>query len=250
LTLPTTQLSDGTHTLTLVATDAAGNQSPVASQNITVENSPPPAPVGLSATPTRTGGSTFTATWTDPAGQLAPITGAFYQVCPPSGSGSCSTPASAPAAGPATIAVPGPGSWNIAVWLTNAAGNTSPTNAAHTNVVVPPPSSDGSGAGQSATATKPTIHLTEMLRGSELVVHVSGPVSGKVRVGFIGRLHGRTVTSGAKTISLKHGRLTAIFKLGPRTAAHGLIRVIAKLDHQLAVTSTLRRTPARPRYAR
>ena len=66
LTLPTTQLSDGTHTLTLVATDAAGNQSTVASQVITVENGAPPPPVGLSATATQTGGSTFTATWSDP----------------------------------------------------------------------------------------------------------------------------------------------------------------------------------------
>jgi hypothetical protein len=32
-----------------------------------------------------------------------------------------------------------------------------------------------------------------------------------------------------------------MFRLGPRTAAHALIRVSAKLDHQLAVTSTLRR---------
>jgi hypothetical protein len=33
-----------------------------------------------------------------------------------------------------------------------------------------------------------------------------------------------------------------VFKLGPRTAAHALIRVSAKLDHELAVTSTLRRS--------
>jgi hypothetical protein len=87
----------------------------------------------------------------------------------------------------------------------------------------------------------PTIHVTETLRGRELVVHVSGPASGMVRVGFIGRLRGRTVASGAKTVALKHGRLTVVFRLGPRTAAHALIRVSAKLDHELAVTSTLRR---------
>ena len=40
LTLPTTELSDGTHTLTLVATDAAGNQSTVASEQITVRQQP------------------------------------------------------------------------------------------------------------------------------------------------------------------------------------------------------------------
>jgi hypothetical protein len=245
LTLPTTGLSDGTHTLALVATDAAGNQSTVASEQITVENSSPPPPVGLSATPTQAGGSTFTATWTDPAGQVAPITGALYQVCPASGSGSCSAPAQAPAGGPATVTVPGPGSWSIAVWLTNAAGNASPAAAAHTSVVVSPsgPGGSGSGTGTGHTAgTKPTIRVTETLRGHELVVHVSGPASGRVRVGFTGRLGGRTVASTAKTITLKRGRLTVVFKLGPRTAAHALIRVSAKLDHELAVTSTLRRS--------
>lgn len=246
LTLPTTQLSDGTHTLTLVATDAAGNQSTVASHEVTVENSAPPPPVGLSATATRAGAPTFTATWSDPTGQLAPITGAFYQVCPASGSGACSTPASAPATGPATVTVPGPGSWSIAVWLTNAAGNASAANAARTNVVAPPSSSGGSGtgAGHSATATTPTIHVTETLRGRELIVHVSGPPSGTVRVGFTGRLGRRTVASAAKTVALKHGRLTVIFRLGPRTAAHASIRVSAKLDHEFAATSTLQRHPS------
>jgi hypothetical protein len=32
-----------------------------------------------------------------------------------------------------------------------------------------------------------------------------------------------------------------MFRLGPRTAARALIRVSAKVDHELAVTSTLRR---------
>jgi hypothetical protein len=240
LSLPTTQLSDGKHTLTLVATDAAGNQSTVASEEIVVDNSPPPPPVGLSAAATQTGGSTFTATWSDPPGQLAPITGALYQVCPASGSGACSAPAPAPAAGPATVAVPGAGSWTIAVWLTNAAGNASPANAARTNVLVPPPGSGGHGA----TATTPKIHLTERLSGRELVVHVSGPARGRVRVGFTGRLKGRIVASGAKVVTLKHGHLTVAFKLGARTAAHALIRVSAKLDHEAAVTSTLHRHAA------
>ena len=73
------------------------------------------------------------------------------------------------------------------------------------------------------------------------MVHVSGSASGTVRVGFIGRLRGRTVASGAKTVALKHGQLIVVFRLGPRTAAHALIRVSAKLDHELAVTRTLRR---------
>jgi hypothetical protein len=177
----------------------------------------------------------------DPPGQLAPITGALYQVCPASGSAPCSAPASAPAAGPATVAVPGSGSWTIAVWLTNAAGNASAANAARTNVVVP---SSGSGGPHGGNGTTPKIHVTEKLRGRELVVYVSGPASGRVRVGFTGRLKGRIVASGAKTVTLKHGHLTAIFKLGPRTAAHALIRVSAKLDHERPVTSELHRSRA------
>ncbi len=240
LTLPTTQLSDGKHTLTLVATDAAGNQSNVAPEEITVDNSAPAAPVGLSATPTQAGGSTFTVTWNDPQGQVAPITGAFYQVCPASGSGSCSAPAAAPAAGPATVTVPGPGSWSIAVWLSNAAGNASPANAARANVVVAPSKSGGSGSGQGTTTT-PKIHVTETLRGRKLIVHVAGPASGLVRVRFTGRLKGRVVACAAKRGVLKHGHLTVTFKLGPRTAAHALIRVSAKLDREATVTSTFSR---------
>ena len=245
LTLPTTQLSDGTHTLTLVAMDAAGNQSTVASQQITVDNSAPPPPVGLSATATQAGGSTFTVTWSDPAGQVSPVTGALYQVCPASGSGSCSAPATAPAAGPATVTVPGPGSWSIAVWLTNAAGNASPAAAAHTIVVVSPsgPGGSGTGAGHSATATTPTIHVTETLRGRKLVVHVTGPTAGRVHIRLTGRLRGKIVAYAAKTATLKQGRLTVTFTIRPHTAAHALIRLSVKLDHQPAATLvvTLRR---------
>jgi hypothetical protein len=245
LSLPTTQLSDGKHTLALVAVDAAGNQSNVASEEIKIDNSAPPPPIGLSATATQAGGSTFRVTWSDPPGQFAPITGALYQVCPASGSGSCRAPGAAPATGPATVTVPGPGSWVIAVWLSNAAGNANPANAARTNVVVP---SGGLGSGHGRTGTRPKLHLRETLRGRKLIVHVTGPTNGKVRVGFTGKLKGRIVASAAKTAALKHGRLTVTFKLGPRTAAHALILVSARLDHHASVTSTLRRR--RRRHAR
>jgi hypothetical protein len=109
------------------------------------------------------------------------------------------------------------------------------------------------GASQPATTggaspPKATIHLSETLRGRELVVHVSGPASGRVRISFTGQLMGRLVASGAKIAALKHGALTATFKLGPRTSAHATIRVSAKLDHQRAVTS--RRHRQAPRTSR
>jgi hypothetical protein len=242
LTLPTTELSDGTHTLTLVATDAADNQSAAASEQITVDNSAPPAPTGLAAAPTQAGGSIFVVSWTDPSGQVAPIAAATYQVCPSSGSGACGAPTAAPAGGPLTVTMPGPGSWSLAVWLTNAAGNGSPANAAHITLTVP---AHSSGSGHGSSTPKATIHLSETLRGRELIVHVTGPTTGEVRIDFTGRLHSRIVAFRAKTVALRHGRLTTTFKLGPRTAAHAVIRVSAKLDHELAVTSTLRRHAVR-----
>ncbi len=165
LTLPTAELSDGTHKLTLVATDAAGNQSTVASEQVMIDNNlRPPATTTTPIVPSL------------PANSL--------------GGGSTSSGGSSP-----------------------------------------PP--------------KITIRVSETLRGHDLVVHVSGPATGEVRVGFTGRLLGLTVASGAKTKALKHGKLTATFKLGPRTAAHATIRVSAKLDHEAVVVSTLVRP--RPR---
>ena len=160
LTLPTTELSDGTHTLTLVATDAAGNQSTVASEQITVDNSPSPPPAETTTSITASTGT--------------------------------------------------PGS--------------------------------GSGAGTGTPTAKATIHVSETLRGRQLVVHVSGRGTGRVRVSFTGRLQGRTVAFGAKIVAFKQGGLTVTFKLGSRTAAHAAIRIAAKLGHQLTITSTLRRS--------
>jgi hypothetical protein len=148
--------------------------------------------------------------------------------------------------------VPGPGSWNIAVWLTNAAGNGTAANAAHTIVNVPgggsgsQPGGSGPGGIGPGTSTGPpppkvTIRVSESLHRRELLVHVSGPASGRVRVSFTGQLGGRTIASCARTLVLKHGRLTATFRLGPRTAAHATIRVSAQLDHERPITSTLHR---------
>jgi hypothetical protein len=105
------------------------------------------------------------------------------------------------------------------------------------------PGASRPGATGGTSPPKVTIHLSETLRGRELVVHVSGPGTGMVRVSFTGRLRGRAVASGAKTVALERGRLIATFKLGLHTAAYATIRVSAKLDNHLAVSSTLHRKP-------
>ncbi|WP_314139032.1 BapA/Bap/LapF family large adhesin [Buttiauxella noackiae] len=58
---PTQPLSEGPHTLNAIATDAAGNASPAATYNLTVDTTPPDAPFILSAEG-EVGGSTATLT--------------------------------------------------------------------------------------------------------------------------------------------------------------------------------------------
>ena len=121
LTLPTTQLSDGTHTLTLVATDAAGNRSTVASERDHRGEQ-------RASAADRTVGDRDEDRRLDVHRHLERSHGtgrADHRARLPGLSSErlgtlCARHASAPAAGPATVTVPGPGSWSIAVWLTNA----------------------------------------------------------------------------------------------------------------------------------
>jgi hypothetical protein len=251
LLLPTTELSDGPHTLSLIATDAAGNESLIASREIITANNPPSPPTELNATPSTPGSSIFTATWTDPANPIVPITTATYQICPPNGA--CTDPTEIPAIGPATVTVPGPGIWTLALWLTNAAGNSSPTEAAHTMLIVMPGSTSGvveGGSSQTTSTTdegkdssdtksphtsrsttaKATIHATERLRGRKLIVHVTGPsTGGQVYVRYTDRSHGKLIALAAKKATLRHGKLTVIFILPKQVAAHTRIQVTARL---------------------
>jgi hypothetical protein len=264
LTLPTTSLTDGTHTLTLLTINAAGNQSQPTTTQIAIDNNPPPPPTELTATPTQPGSTTFTATWTDPTNPVAPITSATYQICPNS-PGECSTPTSAPPAGPVSLTTPGTGIWILSVWLTDAAGNTSHFNAAYITLTALPPSIPSIGPGQEdqtsgtnetknnnnpaksdSTKPKTTARITTTLHGRKLTVHVSTPASGKVRISFTDKLAGRTLTgrtvaSGTKTVTLKHGKATATFTLPRVAAAQTVIRVSAKINQGAVITSTVQR---------
>ena len=260
-TIPTTSLADGTHILTLTAVDAAGNQSAVATKQIVIGNSPPLPPTELIATPTQPDGSIFTATWTDPPHQVAPIVSATYQICPANGSYVCSAPEAAPAEGPIAFRVPGPGTWRLAVWLTDAAGNSDPANPAYTTLTVPVSSQNGLGAGQSSegendlgkgtsntgpnntesAGSKVTLSLSERLHRRRLVIHVSGPLAGEVRVSYVARYHKKAIASKVKKLALKDGQLTTTFRLTTRVAAHTVIRVSVRLGRQPTVNSTLSR---------
>ncbi len=257
-TLPTTELPDGTHTLTLTATDAAGNESQVAAKQITVANDPPPPPTNLIAAPTQTGGSSFYVTWTNPA-DIAPITEASYQICPANGSDTCAEPLPAPPDGPATVAVPGPGVWTLTVWLHDAAGNSSSANAAHVTLTVTPDTShggsggsgnasgkvlgDNSSRGSGSIAPKSQLHLIATVHRHKLTVSVTGPSSGIVNVHYTARYRGKVISTYSKAANLRHGKLTVTFALSGRTAAHATIWVSAQLDRNPPTTRTVRRHP-------
>lgn len=164
------------------------------------------------------------------------------------------------ATAPQTFALPTTqlpdGTHMVEIVATDAAGNRTAESEqiAVQNAALPPapgipmttPPTTSSGTTSGAGMASAGVHVSESLRGRKLIVRVSAPTSGRVRVGFTGGLRGRVVASGSRMIALRKGRLTATFTLGPRTAAHALIRVTVRLDHGHVVTSTLRRRAGRP----
>lgn len=248
-TLNTSQLSDGPHALILTAVDAAGNDSTVATNQITVANNPPPAPTMLIATATQPGSNTYTATWKDPANQPIPVTSATYQLCPIGQPAECTTPAQAPLEGPVTIILPGPRTWTLSVWLTNAAGLTSSNNAATTQILLLPGPEISPAPGhiegpRLATNTgsplppsqhhDAQLHLSGRIHGQYLFVQLTGPSTGRVKVAYAVRYHHRTIARASKSISLRHGHQTTRFKLPGHIIAHITILVYARLARNKA----------------
>jgi hypothetical protein len=242
LTLPTSHLPDGTHTLTLTATDAAGNQSAPISEQVTVVNNPPAAPLDLLANALAANSTTFTATWTNPGAQIAPITSATYQVCPLSNLGPCGEAISTSASGPATVQVPGAGTWDLAVWLNSAARSGSLSTAAHitltaqalraNNALGPPISSPTpTVSGASAPAPSPpgpaSVYVSATIHRTSIVVVVNGPPKGSVRIKLTARIKSWVVFTSNRRVALKHGHTIARIRVGRRISqtAQILIRV-------------------------
>ncbi|MHB1569637.1 MAG: Ig-like domain-containing protein [Solirubrobacteraceae bacterium] len=220
LTLPTEELADGQHNLTLVAIDAAGNDSTIASKQIVVDNTAPSAPLELKATPTTEGSTTFTATWKDPPGHAAPITQATYQVCSTAYPSECQPAVTAPPEGPATVTVPGAGTWTLAVWLTDAAGNTNPTSAATISLVGSPSqsgSSAGGGESENAAAGTKSTGSSGSSGGPGIVTSGTGKSAGSSG-GGIGNGAGQDGKLRLRINARRHGRIVEVHLRGPRGA--------------------------------
>ncbi|HVT00527.1 MAG TPA: Ig-like domain-containing protein [Solirubrobacterales bacterium] len=128
--IDTTRFSDGNHSLVHCVYDFAGAQGCTAAQTLGIDNNPPahPRPVTIAA-----GGegwhrvNRFELSWTNPdQGPASPIWGAFYRITGQNGfdSGVNFVPGRDVAALP-PLTVPGPGAWNLHLWLRDEAGNES-----------------------------------------------------------------------------------------------------------------------------
>lgn len=122
LSLETTGLNDGTHTLAVTATDGAGNAT-TANRTVRVDNTPPDpvAPSLMGGEGWRTTND-FGMSWVNSTGQHAPITAAGWELC---SEGRC-VEGSRQESGIEEIrnlAVPRPGDHTARIWLEDAAGN-------------------------------------------------------------------------------------------------------------------------------
>jgi hypothetical protein len=128
--LNTAAVGDGPHRLQAVVKDAAGNQTTAGPITLNVDNTPPGAPGALTAAPA--GDGSFTATWSNPGGQFAPIAKAHYRFCPAASTGRfCRHEQTATGNDISSIwglHLPTLGVWSLIVWLEDAAGNLGTTS--------------------------------------------------------------------------------------------------------------------------
>jgi hypothetical protein len=215
----TTQLTDGAHTVVLNAYDAAGNEAQLTEQ-IVVANQPPPPPVGLKAA-AQSGGS-FVVSWSDPT-HAAPIVGATYQLCPSSRVG-CSAPTPTGHDSPITLPANVAGQ-TVRVWLTDAAGNSSPANAASVILTAP---------GSSTTVLLPEVRhqrlrVRHTLRGRRLTVVALAPagVEGPIKFSVVA-LRGRTrLARISRRAKVKRGRAEVVFVLSRAALSAGRLSIDA-----------------------
>jgi hypothetical protein len=165
--LNTAAVGDGSHQLQAVIKDAAGNQTTAGPITLNVDNTPPGAPAALTAAPV--GDGSFTATWSNPDGQVAPIAKAHYRFCPAASTAQfCREEQTASGTNITSIAglhLPTAGTWSLIVWLEDAAGN---VGTIDTSSLVLGPGQTGVPASVELTLTKPKLdrHHRLAVRGT------------------------------------------------------------------------------------
>ena len=232
----TSLLHDGAQTVSLVVTDAAGNTQTVQSPTMVVDNNGPPAPTALGAAAIAGNDKAIQLTWSDPSAPPQPVTGADAQLC----QASCAAPVAVSAGGSAQVAVAGPGSYGVRLWLTDSAGRGGPSNAAIANVTVPAPGTTGptgpsgpSGpTGHDGSAHPAALRLSHTLKGRHLTVNIALPKGavGPVTV-TLGAFRGkRCVSLVRRRVAVKRGHATLrlVLAAGDLSASHLNITASAK----------------------
>ena len=117
LNVDTTRVPDGSHTFSVVVTDAAGNSQTATSPSVVVDNQCPPPPT-LTAVAQGGGSRVIALTWRDPPSPPAPIARAMVQLCQTT----CPPPTSIRASGAAQLTAPAPGLYGVRLWLLDTSG--------------------------------------------------------------------------------------------------------------------------------
>lgn len=130
VTVDTSTLTDGRHDVQGGVVDAAGNRSVSSAQAVTVDNTAPAGPEGLTAPSGWRREHTVQLTGRVPGGQISPVTTVRWQVCDEQAS-SCDGLQTAPVAGDQVAVTPSvpDGRHVVRVWLVDAAGNEAPGQA-------------------------------------------------------------------------------------------------------------------------
>jgi len=178
----TTSASNGSHTLTAVARDAAGNVSPVSAVTVTVNNAPPPPPpdttpptVSITAPAsgaTVSGTTSVTASASDNVG----VVGVQFRL---DGSNLGAEDTTAPYSVSWNTTTTGNGSHTLTAVARDAAGNVSPVSAVTVTVnnAPPPPPPD---------TTPPTVSITAPSNGATVKGTATVTASASDNVGVVG----------------------------------------------------------------
>ncbi len=128
----TLRMSEGSHSLQVLAVDTADNSTASAPVTVRVDNTPPGAvPVSLEGGENWRSANDFDATWQNPVeGDRAPVVASHWRLCRPAGD-QCTTGTQQGEgiARLSDLAVPGPGAWELRMWRADSAGNSEAANA-------------------------------------------------------------------------------------------------------------------------
>jgi hypothetical protein len=241
-------MDDGSHTVQASVVDAAGNETRSALTSIVVDHTAPTVPQGLQVGARPATNPAFTASWSHPGGQVAPINAAHWRLCPEGSAAGCSTGTTTDTSISGTL--PAYGRYTLHVALEDAAANrggeatislvydapapptptptppvSTPTPTPPTATATPPSATPTPAPTVTPTPTpraNPRLTVTSAtLKRSTRTVSASGitaaSATGKVRIKLTYRV-GAKSRSKSLSATLKRGRFTARTRLSSSDA--------------------------------